>query len=216
MTEQNPPSGQAPQGEQPPQPPQAAPAPPAAPAAAAPAPEAPAPQIPHQAFGDAPAPPTPPAAPAGGEGTFGAAPGFPPPPAGEAFGAAPAPAKKKSNVVKIVSAVGAIVLATCIAGAAYLVRNGLNSDNTKQAQAGDCIGNLPDVAQGEDKAANGAKVVDCTGSDALYKVEGRLEGKTEAQAKEETVCDAFPAADSWYRAIPSGGTGYVLCLSSVK
>jgi hypothetical protein len=169
-----------------------------------------APEIPQQAFGEAPAP-TPP-----GDATFGAAPGFPPAPAGETFGAAPAPEKKKSNVVKIVGVVGAIVLALCIAGGAFAVRNILNSDNAKQAQTGDCIGNVPEVAEGQNKEANDAKVVDCASSDALYKVEGRLEDKTEAQAKEDSVCAAFPKADSWYMAIPPGGKGYVLCLSSVK
>jgi hypothetical protein len=213
VTEQNNPLGQPPQGEQPQQPPQAPPAP-----------AAPAPQIPHQAFGDAPAPqppafqpPADPAQPAAapGDASFGAAPAYPPP-AAEGFGTAPAPVKKKSNVVKIVSVIGAVILVICLAGVVFLVRNGLNSDDAKQAKAGDCIGNLPDVAEGEDKEANGAKVVDCTSADALYKVEGRVEDKTEDEAKDESVCAAYPAADSWYRAIPSGGKGYVLCLSAVK
>ena len=189
MTDQNNPSfGQAPQQ------------PPAAPVPA------------QQAFGDAPPPPAAP-----GEATFGAAPSAPPP-AGEAFGAAPAPVKKKGGVFKIVGGVVAVVIAICIAGAVYVAKGVLFGDDTKEAQAGDCIGNLPgDVAAGEDKEANDAKVVACTDAAARYKVEGRLENKTEADATSDEICAAYSGAEYVYRAIDdSSGKGYVLCLSAVK
>jgi hypothetical protein len=219
VTEQNNPAfGQAPQ--QPQQPPAA-------------------PLIPQQAFGDAPAPPAatgegtfgaapgappvpgeetfgaaPGTAPATGEGTFGAAPGTPLPP-GEAFGAAPAPEKKRVNL-KIVGVVGAVIVALLIAGIVVLAKNALSGTDTKQAQVGTCIGNLPDVAAGENKAANNAKVLDCTDANAAYKVEGRLENKTQAEAKADDACMAYANAEYTYSAIAPGGKGYVLCLSKIK
>jgi hypothetical protein len=219
VTEQNNPAfGQAPQ--QPQQPPAA-------------------PLIPQQAFGDAPAPPAAPgegtfgaapgAAPVPGEGTFGAAPGTPPapgegtfgaapgtpPPPGEAFGAAPAPEKKRVDL-KIVGIVGAVIVALVIAGIVVLAKNVLSGTDTKQAQAGTCIGNLPEVAAGENKAANNAKVLDCADANAAYKVEGRLENKTQAEAKADDACMAYANAEYTYSVIPSGGKGYVLCLSKIK
>jgi hypothetical protein len=203
--------------------------PPQVPAQPRPAPQVPAqPQQPptaplsaQQAFGDAPAPP------ASGEGTFGAAPGAPlppgeafgaapgaPPPAGEAFGAAPASGKKK-GIGKIIGAAATVILVIVLVVVGILVKQ-TRSANTRQAQTGNCIGNLPTVAQGEDKAANDAKVVDCTAAEAAYKVEGRLENKTEAEAKNQDVCAAYDTAEYVYRAIPSGGKGYVLCLSQIK
>jgi hypothetical protein len=188
VTDQNNPSfGQAPQ-----QPPPAAPVPA------------------QQTFGDAPAPPAAP-----GEATFGAAPSAVPP-AGEAFGAAPAPVKKKGGVVKIVGIVVAVLIVICLAGVGYLVKDALFGDKTKSAQAGDCIGNVPAVTAGQDKQADNAVVVACTDVSAKYKVLGRVEGKTEAEATDESVCAAYPETDSWFRAIASGGKGYVLCLSEVK
>jgi hypothetical protein len=187
------------------------------------------PLIAQQAFGDAPAPPAasgagtfgaaPGTAPLPGEGTFGAAPGTAPPgtplPAGEAFGAAPAP-EKKGSVLKIVGIVGAIVVALVIAGVVVLAKNALSGPNTKQAQVGNCIGNLPEVAAGENKAANNAKVLDCADANAAYKVEGRLENKTQAEAKADDACMAYANSEYTYSAIPPGGKGYVLCLSKIK
>lgn len=190
MTEQNNPFGQPPQ-----QPPSA-------------------PLPPQQAFGDAPPPPAAP-----GEGTFGAAPGFPPPTAGEAFGTAPAPEqKKKGGVAKIIGIVVTVVVVLCLSAGFVLLKSTIfSSDATKKAQTGDCIGNLPQVGEGEDKQAPDAKVVECTSTDAAYKVEGRLENKTEAEATSDEICSAYADALYVYRAIDqSSGKGYVLCLSEVK
>ena len=170
-----------------------------------PAPQAPQPpqppQVPQQSFGAAPPAP-------GGSESFGSA-----PQSAETVGEAPA--KKKGGVGKIVGVIVAVVVAVCIGGGFFLVRNFLDADATKEATAGSCIANLPAVAEGEDKEANDATVVDCTDATAAYKVEGRLEGKTEDEAKSETICAAYPTAEFVYRAIPAGGTGYVLCLSQI-
>jgi hypothetical protein len=170
-----------------------------------------APMPAQQAFGDAPPPPEAP-----GEATFGAAPSAPPS-AGETFGAAPAPVKKKGGVAKIIGSVVALV-AILIAVGVGLAKGALfGGDPTKEAQAGDCIGNLPEVAAGEDKEANDAKVVACTDAAAVYKVEGRLENKTVAEAESAEICAAYSGAEYVYRAIDDGsGKGYVLCLSAVK
>jgi hypothetical protein len=183
------------------------------------------PLIARQAFGDAPQPPS--AAP--GEGTLGAAPAGPSaseafgiapgaaPPASQAFGAAPAAApseKKKGGIVKIVGAVVAIILALCIAGVILAIR-GFGGDPTKDAKAGDCLGELPAVAVGQKAQVTSAKVVACSDPAATYKVAGRVENATEAQASNQSVCAAYPQIASWYSSIPSGGKGYVLCLAKI-
>jgi hypothetical protein len=174
----------------------AAPAPSAVPEAAPAAPEA-APAAPPAL---AAAPPEGVPAPA----TFEPAP-VPPAP--------PVPTTRSS--VKIIGAVGAVVLVIIIAAAVFLLRGGLDGSSPANAQPGDCIGNAPAVAEGEDKEANEAKIVDCASSDATYKVEGRLEDKTAAEAKADDICSGFPSAETSYREIPDGGKGLVLCLSPI-
>jgi len=193
---------------------------------------APTPAAPQESFGSAPAaqqsfgsgqtPPSVPAQPPAPEAPAFGAPPAPEAPAfgtpAETFGAPPptAPAKK-SGIGRIIGIVGVVVVAICVAAGFFVLRNVLNSDSTKQAQQGNCIANLPDVGEGEDKEANNAKVVDCNDAAAAYKVEGRLENKTEAEAKDAAICDAYPAAQFVFRAIDANsGKGYVLCLSQVK
>ena len=182
------------------------------------------PQPPQQSFGSAPPPassapvppgtPLPPGAPAP-VSSFGEA----PPPA-DMFGQAPPPPvveKKKSNLGKILGIVAAILVVVCVGGI-FAVKNFMSSsDPTKEAKAGTCIGNLPAVGAGEDKEAPNATVVDCGDANAAYKVEGRVDNVTEAQATAQTVCDAFTNTEFQYRAIDSKTkVGYVLCLSQIK
>jgi hypothetical protein len=132
------------------------------------------------------------------------------------FEPAPAapPAPATSSKAKTISVVAAVVLVIIIAGAVFLLR-GLNGSSPANAKPGECIGNVPVVTEGEDKEADKAKIVDCASADATYKVEGRLEDKTAAEATADDICSAYPGAESTYRAIPDGGKGVVLCLSPI-
>jgi hypothetical protein len=124
--------------------------------------------------------------------------------------------KKKGGLAKILGGAAAVIVAICVAAGIFVVKGFLNDDATKEAQTGNCIANLPDVAEGEDKEAPNAEVVDCTDAKAAYKVEGRKDNLTEAEATADSVCDAFSAAVASYRAIDSKtNKGYVLCLSEV-
>ncbi|MFD7731082.1 hypothetical protein ACFV6F_11950 [Kitasatospora phosalacinea] len=71
------------------------------------------------------------------------------------------------------------------------------------ASAGDCVHNSgtafsPDVS-----------VVDCGGSDAQYKVLGRVESSS------DTACAAFPGRDASY-VVTQGSSSYTLCLGLVR
>ena len=44
---------------------------------------------------------------------------------------------------------------------------------------------------------------------------GRLDDVTEEQAEDPLICRGFRHATEIYKAVPAGGTGYVLCLSRV-
>ncbi|MER7458313.1 hypothetical protein [Micromonospora sp. NPDC126480] len=138
-----------------------------------------------------------------------AQPGVPAPPP------APEPAKK-SGGKKVLGIVGAIVVGLVIVGLKFGVGSLLNQDETAEAKAGDCIAELPKVTGTEAKKVDGAKVVECTSTDAAYEVVGRVDGQTEAQAREGAACDQFftEGQEGWvFSSIEPGKTGYLLCLT---
>ncbi|PWU46764.1 hypothetical protein DLE60_08945 [Micromonospora globispora] len=126
---------------------------------------------------------------------------------------APPPAEtKKSRGRKLLSILGVIlVIAAVSIGKAYL-----NRDKTAEAKVGDCIAQLPEVADGKETKANNAKVVECTSTEAAYNVVGRVDGQTEAQAQSGEACDQyFKEGDDGYvfYSVEEGGKGYLLCLT---
>jgi hypothetical protein len=167
------------------------------------------PQPPQQAFGAAAQPPpqqsfgqAPP-----GQGSFGAAPppaqpGQPGQPGQPVPGVPdePAPVKKKSGLVRVV--VTLVVIGAIAAGGWWFTR-----DNAVNAQVGDCLaGTTP-----EELNADKLKKVDCTQSDAGFKVVERVENKTEAEAN--SACTES-TEDRWvFWSGESGKSGTVLCLA---
>ncbi|WP_230688858.1 hypothetical protein [Micromonospora sp. WMMC415] len=81
---------------------------------------------------------------------------------------------KKSGGKKVLGIVGAIVVALVIAGLKFGVGSAIggffNKDETADAKAGDCIAELPEVTGSEQEEVDGAKVVECTSTDAAYTV----------------------------------------------
>jgi len=168
---------------------------------AAPVPAQPA----TQSLGDAPAPPTQTIgdAPAPTQ-TFGEAPVGTP--------AAPAPAKSRSAL----RIVGGIVVALLLLGviATFVVMRFLNSNPTASVGVGDCLANVPTVAEGETREVTDARAVECTDPAATHKVEGRYDDKTAQESTE--VCAAHPTANFIITtADDNGSRGYVLCLSQL-
>jgi hypothetical protein len=149
---------------------------------------------PTQTVGDAPAPTQ----------TFGDAPAAAP--------AGPAPAKRSSSL----RIVGGIVVALLLVGviATFVVMRFLNSNPTGNVGVGDCLANVPTVAEGETREVTDARAVDCSDPAATHKVEGRYEDKTAQESTE--VCSAHPTATFIITtADDSGSRGYVLCLSQL-
>jgi Tfp pilus assembly protein FimV len=123
---------------------------------------------------------------------------------------APAPPKKKRGL--LTGAVFGLIVLVLVAAIGVLVYLRLYADPTKNATAGNCLADLPIVAVGEDREVTNVRVVDCGDAAATHVVEARIDNKTEAEAKSASVCEAYPSSTFIYRAVPQGGTGYVLCL----
>ncbi|WBB64957.1 hypothetical protein [Micromonospora sp. WMMD812] len=127
-----------------------------------------------------------------------------------------APEPKKSGAKKVLGILGAIVVIVVIAGLKFGLASFFDKDATAEAKVGDCIAELPEITGTEEEEANDAKVVECTSTDAAYNVVGRVEGQTEAQAKEGTACEQYikEGEDGYlFYSIEPGKTGYLLCLT---
>ncbi|MGI5525527.1 LppU/SCO3897 family protein [Micromonospora sp. CA-259024] len=144
-----------------------------------------------------------------------------PPPAPEAAPPQPAePEAKKPGGRKALGIVGAILAIVVVAGLKFgiasAIGNYFNKDETAAAKAGDCIAELPEITGTEQETVKGAKVVECTSTDAAYNVVGRVDDQSEAQAKADTACSQyFKEGEEAYvfSSIEPGKTGYVLCLT---
>lgn len=130
------------------------------------------------------------------------------------------PEAKKSGGKKALGIAGAILAVVVIAalkfGVASAIGNFFNKDETADAKTGDCIAELPEITGTEQEKVDGAKVVECTSTDAAYSVVGRVDGQSEAQAKADTTCTQYfkEGQEGYiYSSIEPGKTGYVLCLT---
>ncbi|MCX4474327.1 hypothetical protein OOK41_29145 [Micromonospora sp. NBC_01655] len=130
------------------------------------------------------------------------------------------PEAKRSAGRKVLGVVGALLAIGVVAalkfGLGTAVAAAFDKDGTADAKAGDCLAELPDVAEGERKDASGAEVVACTSTEAVYTVVGRVDGQTEAQARTGKACEPFlqPGQEGYFfYNIKPGSTGYLLCLT---
>ncbi|GIF98512.1 LppU/SCO3897 family protein [Catellatospora citrea] len=78
------------------------------------------------------------------------------------------------------------------------------------AKAGDCVNDFANV--------DDAKVVDCASADAKNKVVGVIESVSEADfdAKQQTLCEAFPTWEQIVWVGKKGGSGDSWCLEPLK
>ncbi|MFG1897371.1 hypothetical protein ACGFIP_25505 [Micromonospora zamorensis] len=130
------------------------------------------------------------------------------------------PEAKKSGTKKALGIVGAILAIVVVAGLKFGLASAIggyfNKDETADAKAGDCIAELPEITGTKQEKVDGAKVVECTSTDAAYTVVGRVNDQSEAQAKAGTACDQFFQNDEEgyiFSSIEPGKSGYVLCLT---
>lgn len=130
------------------------------------------------------------------------------------------PPSKKSGGRKALGIIGAIVVFLVILGLKFgigtAIGNVFNKDETAEAKAGDCIAELPEITGTEQEEVDGAKVVECTSTEAAYTVVGRADGQTEAQARAGDACEQFfKEGEEGYvfSSIEPGKTGYLLCLT---
>jgi hypothetical protein len=124
--------------------------------------------------------------------------------------APPAPSKRRPRLVA--SLIFSAIVVLLLGAIAYVLYQRFFSDPTRDAVAGNCLADLPIVAVGADQEVRSARIVECTDPAAMFVVEGRLDRVSEAQASSVEICQAYEDARFIYRAVPAGGSGYVLCL----
>ncbi len=110
----------------------------------------------------------------------------------------PKPPKSKKRRQKIVLAVFLVLVVLFFVAVWVLTR-----DNGENAQVGNCV---------TESGSNYVKIVDCGDAKATLKVVGRVENKTESEAR-GNACDAFPDAEQVFWEGKSGQSGMVLCLA---
>ncbi|MEV0725077.1 hypothetical protein AB0I37_20130 [Micromonospora purpureochromogenes] len=131
-----------------------------------------------------------------------------------------APAAKGLGGRKALGIISAVLVFLVVAGLKFglgtAIGSFLNSDETAEAKAGDCIAELPAVTGTEERSVSSAEVVKCTSAEAVYTVVGRVEDQTEAQARSGQACEQYikPGENGYvFYNIAPGGKGYLLCLT---
>ncbi|GAB7048546.1 LppU/SCO3897 family protein [Catenuloplanes indicus] len=168
-----------------------------------------------------------------GQAGFGAAPGQPPafgapgqPPAFGAPGYAPPPQEpqksggkgKLAGILGVVGVVAVGILIKVVLGLGVgAAANALATDPTKDAKVGECVGKLPELAEGETDRQVDVGIVDCNSADAQSLIVGRVDNLTLLQAQEEERCMDFiqegqSGSMIWPMEAPENEY-YVLCLT---
>jgi hypothetical protein len=129
--------------------------------------------------------------------------------------AAPAGKRPSKRGRVVTSVVFGVIVLLLLGAIAFVLYQRFLLDPTKDAAAGDCLADLPIVAVGEDQEVERGRIVECTDPAAVFQVEGRLDRVSDEQAASTDICQAYEDATFIYRAVPSGGTGYVLCLRRI-
>jgi hypothetical protein len=143
--------------------------------------------------------------------TFGAAPASAESvgsaPSGDSVGAAPTePPKKKSGLPRILLSVAIIAVLAAIGWF-------LSRDKAVNAKVGDCF--AASVMSEQLTDASDTKTVDCSGSDAAYKVVGIVDGKKSDEFKIED-CSSYSTAIGAVWLGKQGEAGKVFCVEAVK
>lgn len=134
----------------------------------------------------------------------------------------PAPEKKRSvgKIIAIVLGVLLLVCVLCTVGTFLFARdtwNDLVNSSAANAEVGDCLAgdNIDSVGQAQNVDV---KKVECSDSEAKYKVVGKFTDKTQADAGAQgEICEPFvkDGAQRFVWLAPSGDSkGTVLCLAN--
>jgi hypothetical protein len=131
------------------------------------------------------------------------------------FGDVP-PEKPKRSIRRVVLSAAGIIAVVIIGGVIMLAVGGGSNDKAQKAKVGDCVAALGKVSDQEGQnSQTAAKVVNCTASDAAFKVLGRVNGETHTDSK---ACDKYftDAKADYFIYASTSGDGYLLCLQSTK
>lgn len=123
----------------------------------------------------------------------------------------PAAPKRSALAIGLWALLAVVLLAGVGAFALYRWRA---ADPLRGAAAGDCVAGLPAIVPAQEMEIDSARVVACSDPDATHKVEARLEGRTEDQAKSD--CADYPSGVLVITTARGEAKGYVLCLSEAS
>ena len=117
----------------------------------------------------------------------------------------PVPRPRSGKRRQLIALAVVVLVFVALAVAAVLSKKG----NPASAKVGECV---------HQTGANSLKVVGCTGSDADFKVVGKVEGKDriESTIAITSVCDQWPQTTTTYWRGRQGKKGTVLCLAKAS
>ena len=124
--------------------------------------------------------------------------------------APPAPAKNSAGKAVAMRLLRVVLALAVIAGGGLAWKH--LSGSPEVASVGDCL---------NEAAADDIKTVPCDSTDAAYKVVGKIEGKTESEARsDDAICAAHPTTENIFSSGKEtgnmSGDGMVLCLETLK
>ncbi|WP_033339503.1 LppU/SCO3897 family protein [Catenuloplanes japonicus] len=94
-----------------------------------------------------------------------------------------------AGILGVVAVVGiGLLIKVAIGFGAGAAANALYQDPTKDAKVGDCLGDTPELKEGEQGNANNVGIVDCGSADATSVIIGRKDNLTSIQARDEEQC----------------------------
>jgi hypothetical protein len=130
----------------------------------------------------------------------------------------PTPARR-GGALKIILPIVVVLLLVCCVGGGFALYKAVSSSSSSagDAQVGDCLKGKK-IDQSSDKFQDASLTkTDCSATDALYKVVGRVADKTQSQAAtDDNICSAYADATSLYWFGKTGQKGTVLCLKNAK
>jgi hypothetical protein len=123
------------------------------------------------------------------------------------------PARSGGKLKIILAVVGALLLLCCVGGVALAVQSDIFGGGAGSADVGDCLAGKG-IDSGNDRFQKAdLEVVECSDSEARYKVVGKVENKTQTEAV-DAVCEPFTGAELIYWEGRQGEEGTVLCLQT--
>ena len=130
----------------------------------------------------------------------------------------PAETPKKVSTARVIGiGAGILVLLVALCGVVLLFPANVNKASTANAKVGDCVKTDTALDSTTAHQVKSSKIVKCDAKDAMYRIAGIVENKTEDDfTTDDNICDPYPTARNVMWQGSAGKTGKVFCLAPVK